>query len=232
MMRFLKITAILLGGALCHAGPGLAWDDPPEGISVLMTASCSGSEVILSIDLVVLQDPPAHLVGWRVDRQVIGPCEEDAWVTEVMPWPELGETHYDLDVLPDQVFFDPIYRIWAVDAEGNRTFIYWPQRHNFAHADCRPGPSTVGRFVSYAGSIAFEACTEWCWPGLSPFDGSYPDGVEDLVDSGQVMELYGELFMGMEGIYINATSMAPSGYPCDPVPVQSTTWSGLKAGYR
>lgn len=119
-----------------------------------------------------------------------------------------------------------------MDDDGNQTFIYWPQRHNFAHADCLPGPSTIGRFVDYAGNIYFEACPESCWPGLSPFDGSYPDGAWDLIGTDTLMNLYGELFMGMEGVYINSTGMEPSPFPCNWVGTVATTWGGLKATYR
>jgi len=197
-----------------------------------MTASCVGEDVVLSIDFTVSQAPPAPFVGWVVERQVHGICAQDAWVTEVMPWPDLGSTHLDLTVTPDIAFFDAIYRIWAVVAGGNETFIYRPHRHNFANAECLPGPSVVGYFVDYAGSVFFESCNENCWPGLSPFDGTYPAGAEALVGTGQLMMLNGELFMGMEGTYIQSTAMAESSLPCEPVAAVETSWGALKARYR
>lgn len=210
----------------------LAWEDPPPGTGVLMTASCLGEDVVLSIDFTVSQAPPAQFVGWVVAREVLGFCVEDSWVTEVMPWPEIGSTHLDLTITPDIAFYDAIYRIWAVDADGNETFIYWPQRHNFAHADCLPGPTTVGYFVDYAGSVHFESCSENCWRGLSPFDGTYPAGAEALVGTGQLMMLHGELFMGMEGVYIRSTAMEESFLPCEAVGTVETSWGALKAKYR
>ena len=210
----------------------VAWEDPPEGTVVLMTAACSGDDVVLSIDFGVSQVPPAQFVGWVVERQMLGACTEDAWVTDVMPWPVIGQTHFELTITPDNSFLDAIYRIWAVDADDNETFIYWPQRHNFAHAECMPGPTVVGEFVDNGGNIYFESCTGFCWPGLSYFDGSYPPGAELLVGTGQQMNLYGELFAGMEGDYIISTAMEPSLFPCDPVGTTETSWGGLKAIYR
>jgi len=210
----------------------VAWEDPPEGTSVLMTASCSGGDVVLSIDFTVSQAPPTRFVGWVVEREVLGICIEDAWVTEVMSWPEIGQTHLDLTITPDVDYYDEIFRIWAVDADGNETFIYWPQRHNFAHADCLPGPTVVGEFVDYGGKLHFESCTDFCWPALSPFDGTYPDGAEALVGTGLLMNLFGELFNGMEGDYIRSTGMEPSSFPCEAVGTAGTSWGGLKARFR
>lgn len=232
MFRIARVFLIAAVSVSSFASAAVAWDDPPEGTSVMMTAGCAGDDVVLSIDFTVVQAPPGQFVGWIVDRTVLGLCVDDAWATEVMAWPEIGQTHLELTVTPDVEFFDAIYRIWAVDSEGNQTFIYWPQRHNFAHAECLPGPSTVGRFVDYAGNTYFEACPESCWPGLSPFDGNYPEGADELVGTDQLMNLHGELFMGMEGVYINATDMEPSSFPCTWVGTAVTSWGGLKAIYR
>ncbi|MBU8871413.1 MAG: hypothetical protein KOO60_11165 [Gemmatimonadales bacterium] len=232
----MKILAIAFLVVACTGiiipGLSFAWEDPPVGTSVLMTASCSGDDVVLSIDFNVTQEPGAQFVGWIVERTVIGLCVEEAWVTEVLPWPALGETHLDLTITPEIGFFDAIYRIWAVDVDDNEVFIYWPQRHNYAHADCLPGPTTVGYFVYYGDNVYFEACTDLCWPGLSPFDGIYPDGAEELIGTGQLMNLYGELFSGMEGDFIHSTGMAPSSFTCEPVSNGVTTWDGLKAQFR
>jgi hypothetical protein len=224
---FMTVVMVILIPAVSGA-----WEDPPAGTVVQMTATCAGNDVALSIDFSVAQAPPAQFVGWVVEREVVGLCTEDAWATEVLPWPPVGQTHLDLTITPDFDFFDVIYRIWAVDAEGNETFIYWPQRHNYAHVECRPGPTVVGEFVDYAGAVHFQACTGFCWPELSFFDGSYPPGAEDLVGTGQLMNLYGELFRGMEGDYIVSTSMEPSVLPCEPVTVSETSWGALKARYR
>ena len=232
MSRFAIVFLIVATTTSFHTTKSIAWEDPPEGTSVLMTASCADADVILSIDFTVTQPPPAQFVGWVVERQVIGLCVEDAWVTDVMPWPLTGQSHYFLTITPDLGFFDAIYRIWAVDSDGNETFIYWPQRHNFAHAECLPGPTVVGEFVEYGGHVHFEACTDFCWPSLSFFDGTYPDGAEELAGTGQLMNLYGELISGMEGIFIRSTGMEPSSFPCEVVGTTGITWGGLKAKYR
>lgn len=218
--------------ALALAGTAAAQTEPPAGTSVLMTASCAGGDVVLSIDFTVTAPPPAVFVGWIVERELIGLCAPVAAVTDVRPWPALGQTHFDVPVTPDNAWFDPIYRIWAVDAAGNRTFIWWPQRQDFAHAECLPGPTVVGRFVELAGILYFERCSEMCWPELSRFDGTYPPGAEALAGTGQVMALYGDLLQGMEGPYINADRMEPSTLPCDAVTDRPTAWGKLKATYR
>ena len=224
------LLAAFAGLTLAGAAP--AQTEPPAGTSVLMTAACAGDDVVLSIDFTVTTAPPAEFVGWIVECEMIGLCTPVAQVTEVLPWPALGQTHLDLSVTPDEAWFDPIYRIWAVDAAGNRTFIWWPQRQNFAHAECMPGPTVVGRFLDLSGNLHFESCSEMCWPTLSMFDSTYPPGAEALAGTGQVMALYGELLRGMEGPYINAYRMEPSYLPCDAVSEQPTTWGGLKATYR
>lgn len=171
-------------------------------------------------------------VGWVAERHVLGTCLPDAWVTEVMPWPALGQPHLDLTITPDPGYFDAVYRIWAVDTANNETFIFWPTRQNFAHADCLPGPTTIGYFVDYAGRLHFEACQEGCWPLLSPFDGTYPEGAADLVGRGTLMALYGPLFSGMEGEYIQATGMSPSPFACGQVAGEQVPWGTVKARYR
>lgn len=217
---------------LVLVGVAPAQTEPPAGTSVLMTAACAGNDVVLSIDFTVTAAPPVEFVGWIVECEMLGLCLPVAQVTDVLPWPALGQTHLDLSVTPDNAWFDAIYRIWAVDAAGNRTFISWPQRQNWAHAECMPGPTVVGRFVALSGAFYFESCSEMCWPGLSMFSSTYPPGAEALAGTGQVMALYGELLRGMEGPYINATRMEPSYLPCDAVAEQPTSWGGVKATYR
>ncbi|MBK8164767.1 MAG: hypothetical protein IPK64_02265 [bacterium] len=226
----LVLTVVFVGLVLVGTCP--AQTEPPAGTTVLMTAACSGDNILLSIDFTVTLAPPAELVGWIVERETIGLCTPVAQVTGVLPWPALGQTHLDLSVTPDNAWFDAIFRIWAVDAAGNRTFIWWPQRQDFAHAECLPGPTVVGRFVELAGNLHFESCAGMCWPSLSIFDGTYPPGAEALAGTGQVMALYGELLRGMEGPYINASRMEPSYLPCDAVSEPSTSWGALKASYR
>ncbi|MBK7047319.1 MAG: hypothetical protein IPH48_12595 [bacterium] len=232
MMRNAALVLLAALAGLALAGAALAQLDPPAGTSVLMTASCAGDDVLLSIDFTVTAAPPAGFVGWVVECEMIGLCAPVAQVTGVLPWPALGQTHLDLSVTPDNAWFDALYRILAVDVDGNRTVIAWPQRQHYAHAECLPGPTVVGRFVEIAGTLYFESCTEMCWPVLSWFDGTYPPGAAALAGTGQVMALYGELLAGMEGPYINASRMEPSFLPCDAVSEQSTTWGGVKATYR
>jgi hypothetical protein len=232
MMRNAALVLLAALAGLALAGAALAQLDPPAGTSVLMTASCAGDDVLLSIDFTVTAAPPAGFVGWVVECEMIGLCAPVAQVTGVLPWPALGQTHLDLSVTPDNAWFDALYRILAVDVDGNRTVIAWPQRQHYAHAECLPGPTAVGRFVEIAGTLYFESCTEMCWPVLSWFDGTYPPGAAALAGTGQVMALYGELLAGMEGPYINASRMEPSFLPCDAVSEQSSTWGGVKATYR
>ena len=149
--------AAFTGVALAGASPAQA--DPPAGTTVLMTAACAGDDVLLSIDFTVTAAPPAGFVGWVVDREMIGLCAPDAQVTDVLPWPALGQTHLDLSVTPDNAWFDALYRILAVDVDGNRTVIAWPQRQHYAHAECLPGPTAVGRFVDIAVTLHFASST-------------------------------------------------------------------------
>ena len=198
-----------------------------------MTASCSGGDVVLSIDFTVTQEPPAEFVGWVVEREVLGICVDDARVTDVLPWPAMGQTHLDLTVTPDVPYFDEIFRIWAVDAAGNETFIYWPQRHNFAHADCLPGPSTVGHFEEpLPDYYEFVACEGYCWPWLSSYGIGFVPELEPYLTNGVTVALYGELIQGMHGTDIRTTAVEPFYLPCGAVPTDRSSWGGLKADYR
>lgn len=91
MSRIASVFLVLVIAVSFIPTVSVAWDDPPEGTSVLMTAACAGDDVVLSIDFIVEQAPPTQFVGWIVERQVLGLCLDNAWVTEVLPWPELGK---------------------------------------------------------------------------------------------------------------------------------------------
>lgn len=233
IMQLLKILSVICS-LVCLPTFAFGQYDIVPGSVVSMDANCSSDDVTLSIDFNVFELPPSEFVGWVVERRQLGLCEPVHFVTEDLPWPELGSHHFDLTVTPSSPFFDGIYRIWALDAEGNKTFISWPSRNSLAHSECRPGPSTVGRFYEYDdGWIVFEACEEWCWGGLSEWDGSYPPGVAEVANTGMVMALYGEWQMGMHGNYLNDPSMEVAYYPCDSVvALERENWGTIKSMYR
>ncbi|MEI2809774.1 MAG: hypothetical protein V9F00_06105 [Nocardioides sp.] len=69
MMRNAALVLLAALAGLALAGAALAQLDPPAGTSVLMTASCAGDDVLLSIDFTVTAAPPAGFVGWVVESR-------------------------------------------------------------------------------------------------------------------------------------------------------------------
>ena len=223
------LTLIILMAGLNVPAVG-QWDEISNSV-VYMTASCTEGDVVLSIDFTVNGLPPAHIVGWVIEQDLLGPCEPSVLVTDVMPWPAEGANHIDLTITPLNPFFDALYRIYAVDADLNETFIPWTNRTRFAHSECMPGPSTVGRFVGERPE--FVPCDFLCWGGLSDMDGYFPSGTEEVADTGQAMALYGSWRSGMHGPYLYMPTMEPSHWECDViVSTEPVNWGTIKAQYR
>lgn len=140
-----------------------------------MESRCvSGGNVVLEISFNVSEAPAAEITGWVIERTVVGECFPDYYATEVMPWPELGGSYQEISILPIFPHRDELYRIWAIDDQGREVFIPCPSRDNSQHADCLPGPSTVGYIVLLGDTPVFEPCPENCWP-LSMWDTAIPE---------------------------------------------------------
>jgi hypothetical protein len=113
---------------------------------------------------------------------------------------------------------------------GARELIYWPRRSWFAQGDCSGGIAARGVVTDYLGNPYLEVCPGECWWGMSYFDRHFPD--MPLPPLGSTVDIYGEIFMGMEGPYIDATYWVYAPDPCEVVPNDQLSWGTLKALYR
>ena len=140
----LLIVAVLTGvRLLCGTASAQV-----EGMGVFAETTCDGIQVDVQISLTIAEMPPPDIVGWVVEREVVGACVDVVVVGDVRPFPATPGTYEfvvrDIPVVP---YRKVLYRIWAVDEYGGREFIYWPQRTNFAQADCMFGMAARGTVV-------------------------------------------------------------------------------------
>lgn len=215
--------------------PGLVLAQTPiSGNVVSMTSDCAGGDVVLSIHFDSNEAPPANIVGWRVERLVMGSCDAASYANELQPWPALGESDLTLTVTPLHPDRDEVYRIWAIDDAGDQVYISWGQRRNYTHAECLGGPSTIGYVVMLGDYPFFEPCPENCWWGLSFFDTALPEDLVELVDSGTLVDIHGEFHRGMEGDYIESGEITwnLSNEYCGVVSTRERSWDTLKSMYR
>ena len=223
-----RVPAIVLTCILLLASTGFAAEEEIQA-AVFIADECSGLDAVLTIDMNVWGTIPEHIVGWIITRRVLGKCVPDVQVGDVRPF-EPGENQYVVVDTPAEVGYSCLYMAHAVDAENNRYFIYWPQRTFWAYYDCLGSPAARGLVTEVMGSPYLQVCEGDCWYGLSVFDSSLPP--EGDFQIGQYIDVYGELFAGMEGPYINATGWSLSPNQCGAVPTREMTWGSLKSTYR
>ena len=174
----------------------------------------------------------ADIVGWVVEREVLGNCDADVDLGGLRAFPtEIGAHEFvirDIPTVPGKA----IYYIKAVDENGGRQIIGWPRRSHFAQADCFMGIAARGTVVIYSGTQYYlEVCPDECWWELSFFDPIFPPD-QAPPPEGAVVDIYGEIFSGMEGPYIHATSWEYAAEPCQVVGTEDLTWGSLKAHHR
>jgi hypothetical protein len=193
-------------------------------------AQCDGQQVEVTVTLNIYGEVPPELVGWVVDREVIGECAAPVQVGSALPLPS-GEQQFVVIDSPSIMDRMTTYHIHAVDAAGDRTPIYWRQRTMYAQAACVGGPVVRGTVVEAFGSYTVEPCEGHCWPGLSTFDNSFPPEISTMV--GEVVDVFGEVYLGLEGQFVVATDIQLAANGCDQViAVDPISWGTLKGAYR
>jgi len=220
---------VAVAGMLLVAAVGQA---QVAGLVVEAETTCDGPEVTIHAVFTVYDELPTNLVGWVVEREVLGECVETVVVGELRPLPEgTGEHEF---VIQDNPVEDAkvIYYILAVDENGDRQHIPWPHRGWYTQANCMSAVAARGTVVEVApfGRV-LEVCPHECWWALSYFDPIFPPD-QELPPVGATVEVLGEIRWGMEGPYIDATEWIPSSEPCQPVDNAGIDWGGLKALYR
>lgn len=222
-------TLLTLAGLILFSSTALA---QVSGVGVFAETTCDGYRVDVHVTLSVYDVIPADIVGWVVEREVLGNCVADEDVGDIRPMPtEIGAHEFvirDIPTVPGKA----IYYIMAVDDNGGRHVIGWPRRTHFAQADCYLGMAARGTVVIYSETHYYlEVCPDECWWELSFFDPIFPSDQAPPVE-GAVVEIYGEILSGMEGPYIHATHWAYSSTACQVVGTEDLTWGSLKAQYR
>ena len=223
-MSFLTLVGLILFSSTALAQVG--------GVSVFAETTCDGYQVDVQVTLNVYDVIPADIVGWVVEREVLGNCDADVDLGGLRAFPtEIGAHEFvirDIPTVPGKA----IYYIKAVDENGGRQIIGWPRRSHFAQADCFIGIAARGTVVIYSGTQYYlEVCPDECWWELSFFDPIFPPD-QAPPPEGAVVDIYGEIFSGMEGPYIHATSWEYAAEPCQVVGTEDLTWGSLKAHYR
>jgi hypothetical protein len=202
-----------------------------DGVSTFAETTCDGYQVDIHVTLNVYDAIPADITGWIIEREVLGRCVPNVDVGDVRPMPtDIGEHDFiirDIPTLPGKA----IYHIRAVDEGGTRLVISWPQRTHFAQADCFFGIAARGTVVIDGGTGYYlEVCPDDCWWALSYFDPIFPPHME-LPPVGSVVDIHGEIIMGLEGPYIDATHWSPVAEGCMVVDLDGLHWGSLKALY-
>jgi len=225
-----KISTTILMTVFLLAATGASAQDEFWG-SISATATCAGSDVQLAVTFNNATDPaPADWVGWVIERKVAGACVGDVQITDVMALPTENGTFDFVDTL-DLPSVSAIYYVKAVDTNGDRHWIYWPQRGWFVHAVCPNVPAVRGVVNVENGDFPWiRECPDQCWLPMSMTDAVYPP---DLVAmEGAIIDVYGELRLGLEGYYVIVTGWAVSEDECGPVPVDPQSWSDVKGRFR
>jgi len=203
-----------------------------DGVSTFAETACDGADVVLTVTLNVYDTILADIIGWVVKRETLGSCMPDEEICDLQPMPTvLGEHTFILQDTP-LVHGKAIYYILGVDSGGTRHVILWPRRTMFAQADCLSDVAARGTVVVWGGDQYYlEVCPDECWWGLSYFDPIFPEG-QPLPPEGMVVEIHGEIFAGMEGPYIIATSWEEYPLGCQGVATVERSWGTLKSLYR
>ena len=105
------------------------------------------------------------------------------------------------------------------------------QRGWFVHAVCPDVPAVRGVVTVENGSFPWvRECPDQCWLGMSALDADYPP---DLVAmEGAIIDVYGELRLGLEGYYVIETGWAVSENECGPVPTDARSRSEVRGRFR
>jgi len=202
--------------------------------NVSLEAACSGSQIEITIELDVQYDLPEGWVGWVVERVPVGICLPTEAICPVTDFP-VGAATYTLYDTPDLPDYQHNYRIKGVDADGGRHYMSLPQWppgwYSHDYIGCGTAPAGRGTISSEPGwTISVVNCPDMCW-----IESWFLSGdtwiLDDLVDTGIVVDLYGTIDANFEGPYIIVESFEIVD-DCNAVAADETTWGAVKSMYR
>ncbi len=229
-MRTISLVFLLLIGLILSSAPNAAAQDVN---SLDVTAVYTGEQVLVTIDMDIITELPADWVGWIVERSVYGECAETAEVTSVIPFPS-GPAQFTLFNIPSRPDLLQKYRVKAVDEAGARHYLslplFPPGYYSFGYA-LRPNtPLARGTITDLGWTLGIDTCPGLCWEWVSFLSGDVT-GLDELVGTGAVVELYGQIDCNFEGPYVTVESWALE-TDCGTVGNESASWGEVKSRWR
>jgi hypothetical protein len=181
-----------------------------------------------------------------VEASMLGSCQNVAIVTPV-PAPIAAvdtEQSFIFTIRPADLQRIYFYRARFVDEHGVLTDPpTYPYYANGDYVSCREAIAARGRLSRWLSVIQILTCTDQCWAACDQVRVEMPaDSAswEGYVDTGQVVDLYGEVsppwtlwtIPGTPCMTVTRIEPVPDPAGCSAVAVESTTWGGIKAKYR
>lgn len=201
--------------------------------TAVVTASCTGTGVDLTVNLDITTPLPALWTGWAITRWAIGPCEDAVPLVGPIAFPNgAGSWAFADPTSPPGITCK--YVMWAVDAQGHLVdlgFEAFPARWTTdAYASCHGAAVVRGSLGGTEGSRTWMFVCN-CWEYVSYVEG-LPAGLEPFVGTDTNVELVGTLLMGPEGPYITDVTGWRLPDACEAVGTAQDSWGGVKAQYR
>ncbi len=203
---------------------------------VLVTASSTGSAINISVDLDIGGTLPAEWVGWVVDRNAIGDCDQPVvQIGGMTPFPS-GAQSYLLTDGTARPMTTYMYRIYAVNAAGERFYLpgytdFPPGYYQFDYASLANGYVAEGQLVDLGWGLGITVCPDGCWQFLA-FISDPPADLLQLAGTEVTVKISGQLDAEFEGPYVSEVTGWETISGCSPVENLETTWGSLKALYR
>lgn len=203
--------------------------------SAVVTATCNGAGIDVTLALDITAPLPPAWVSWVVDRRSIGPCEDLPRVLGPLPFPAgaVSWSVTDLSVVAGVTYE---YIFFALDAQGNRYEAFDGGFANewtaYSYASCGAAPAIRGLLWGTGGDrTSISMCGEGCWE-LAEYIVGLPSGLEPLFRTDTIVEIDGKLQRGPEGVYITDVTGWRVVDTCFAVTSETATWGGVKAQYR
>jgi len=220
----------------------------PVEAGVGVSAQCIDGTVEITVSMYFTPVYPTEFIGLVVERTALGSCDPGV-IVNAEPIP----MSTDMFVSVHQTLSEPapsrgryyIYRVWAVDADGD---MHVPPHMGMpglvAPVACGEAVVTRGRLIvlDYAyKTMGIIECEDRCWgvcsSGNLPVTETQFDDLLPLAVSGETVDVYGVLrFDEMPSpncmVSISRVEIVPGDDPCGALPQQRHSWGEVKALFR
>jgi hypothetical protein len=179
---------------------------------------------------------PDDWEGWVLARTTVGTCTAWEVFTPVFAFPDSGSSTQA--IVTDLVDNDQSLQYRVMIATSSGEYIAPPENIFFydstflAFVTCGVAPITRATISDIGWGWWVYVCPGRCWAGATYIDNLPPE-YQGYADTGQVLDFYGSVLCGMiEGCSLTVTHAEPVPGCSDPVSVQSSTWTAVKARFR